>query len=73
MFTRNEKGRLVFDRLNFSLMIGEFIEEARPKDIHELEWIIGKMIDEMQLCASDYSEECDAIEPEWEDICTPFY
>jgi len=53
-------------------MIYEFIEEAKPKNMHELQWIIGKMIDEMQLCASDYWEGTDSAEA-WEDVCTTYY
>ena len=72
MFSRSEKEKLVFNRLNFAFMIYEFIEEAKPKNMHELQWIIGKMIDEMQLCASDYWEGTDSAEA-WEDVCTTYY
>ena len=72
MFTRNENGKLFFNKLEFECYILNIIENAKPKDITELEWMIKNMIMDIQLCAWDYTNENDEIEDEWEDVCEIF-
>lgn len=70
-FERNEKGKLRFNRLDFEIMIGDEIEAIQPKTKEDLEWIVSRMIDSIQLCAYEYVEDCDAIDEEWEDVYMP--
>ena len=68
MFTRSENGRLTFEKLNFEIMIGDIIEDISPDSIEDLEWMVTKMVDAIQLCAWEYVNESDDIEDEWEDV-----
>lgn len=68
MFYRNEKGSLTFNRLDFEIMIGDIIDDISPNNMKDLEWMVKKMVDAVQLCAWEYVNECDDIEDEWEDI-----
>lgn len=68
MFTRSENGRLTFEKLNFEIMIGDIIEDISPDSIEDLEWMVTKMVDAIQLCAWEYVDESDDIEDEWEDV-----
>lgn len=68
MFTRNEKGNLIFQSLNFSMFVLNVIEQAKPQSMHELQWMIEQMMEELQQCAQDYCDEDDVITEEWEPI-----
>jgi hypothetical protein len=68
MFYRDEKGNLVFKRLDFEIMIADIIDEVEPKNMKDLEWMIKKMIDSVQLCAWEYVQDSADIEDEWEDV-----
>ena len=68
MFTRSENGRLTFEKLNFEIMIGDIIEDISPDNTEDLEWMVTKMVDAIQLCAWEYVNESDNIEDEWEDV-----
>lgn len=68
MFTRSENGRLTFEKLNFEIMIGDIIEDVSPDSVEDLEWMVTKMVDAIQLCAWEYVNESDDIEDEWEDV-----
>ena len=68
MFKRNEKGNLVFDRLEFEIMIADIIEDIEPKTMDDLKWMVAKMIDATQLVAWEYAQDSKDIEDEWEDI-----
>ena len=71
MFTRNEKGRLVFNRLDFEIFIGETLEDIQPTSVDDLQWMVQKMVDSIQLCAWGYVQESEDIEDEWEDVFYP--
>lgn len=68
MFKRNEKGNLVFDKLEFEIMIADIIEDTEPKTMDDLKWMVAKMIDATQLVAWEYAQDSEDIEDEWEDI-----
>ena len=68
MFKRNEKGNLVFDKLEFEILIADIIEDAEPKNMDDLKWMVAKMIDATQLVAWEYVQDSEHIEDEWEDI-----
>ena len=68
MFKRNEKGNLVFDKLEFEILIADIIEDTEPKDVDDLKWMVAKMIDAIQLCAWEHVQDREDIEDEWEDI-----
>ena len=68
MFKRNEKGNLVFDKLEFEILIADIIENAEPKNMDDLKWMVAKMIDATQLVAWEYVQDSEDIEDEWEDI-----
>lgn len=68
MFSRNENGRLKFNRLDFEIMIGDIIDNIEPKNIDDLNWMVKCMVGSIQLCAWEYVEESNDIEDEWEDI-----
>lgn len=68
MFSRNENGRLKFNRLDFEIMIGDIIDDIEPKNIDDLNWMVECMVESIQLCAWEYAEESNDIEDEWEDI-----
>lgn len=68
MFYKDEKGSLVFKRLDFEIMIADIIDSIEPKNIKDLEWMIKEMISSTQLCAWEYVNDCDDIEEEWEDV-----
>ena len=65
---RKENGKLSFKKLDFEIMIGDIIENISPDNIAELNWMVSKMVNAIQLCAWEYVNESDDIEDEWEDI-----
>ena len=71
MFERNEKGKLVFKRLDFEIMIGDIFEDISPDNIDDLNWMVEKMIDSIQLCAHEYVQDSESIEEYWEDVFYP--
>ena len=71
MFNRNEKGNLVFNRIDFEIMISDILDSVEPKNIKDLEWMIKEMIESTQLCAWEYVNYSDDIEDEWEDVYYP--
>lgn len=68
MFYRNEDGKLFFKKLDFEIMIADIIDAVEPKNIKDLEWMVKKMVDAVQLCAWEYVNYTDEIEDEWEDV-----
>ncbi len=68
MFKRNEKGSLVFNRLDFEILIADIIEDVEPKNMDDLKWMVSKMIDATQLVAWEYVQGSEDIEDEWENI-----
>lgn len=68
MFNRNEMGTLRFNSLNFSMFVLDVIEQGKPKNLHEMQWMVEKMVEEIQQCAQDYCDEDDVITEEWETI-----
>ena len=68
IFYRNEKNNLIFNRLDFEISIADVIDEVEPKNIKDLEWMVKKMIESIQLCAWEYVNDSDDIKEEWEDI-----
>ena len=36
MFSRNEKGRLRFERLDYEIMVADMLEQTPPKDMKDL-------------------------------------
>lgn len=68
MFYRNGNGKLCFNKLDFQIMIADIIDDISPNNMKDLEWMVKKMVDNIQLCAWEYVGECNDIEEEWEDI-----
>ena len=68
MFERNEKGNLVYKVLDFEIMIADIIESTEPKNMKDLQWMVSRMIESIQTCAWEYTNESDDIEEEWEDV-----
>ena len=73
MFKRNENGKLVFKRLDFEIAIGDIFEDISPDNIDDLNWMVEKMIESIQLCANEYVQDIESIEEEWEDVFYPAY
>lgn len=71
MFKRNEKNRLVFNKLNFETLIGDIFDNTQPKNMSDLQWMVQKMVDSIQLCAWEYVQDSEDIEEEWEDVFYP--
>lgn len=71
MFERNEKGNLVFNKLDFEILIADIIEDTEPKNMDDLKWMVSKMIDAVQQIAWEYTQDSEDIEEEWEDIYYP--
>lgn len=68
MFNRNEDGGMSFKRLDFEIMVSEILEDTPPKNRKELEWMIKRMVDGIQLVAWEYWNEEFPDEDEWEDL-----
>lgn len=68
MFERNENGNLVYKVLDFEIMIADIIDAIEPKNMKDLEWMVKRMVDSVQLCAWEYVNDSEDIEDEWEDI-----
>lgn len=68
MFYRNERNALTFDRLEFEILIADIIDNISPKNIKDLNWMVKKMVDSIQLCAYEYDQNNDHFVDEWEDI-----
>ena len=68
MFYRNEDDKILFKKLDFEIMIDDIIGAVEPENIEDLEWMVKKMVDAIQLCAWEYVDDADDIEDEWEDI-----
>lgn len=71
MFNRNEKGQLVFQTLDFELMIADILENTPPKNRKDLDWMVKKMVDGVQLVAWEYWKDEFPEEDEWEDVYYP--
>lgn len=71
MFERNEKGKLVFKKLDFEIMIGDIFEDISPDNMDDLSWMVEKMISSIQVCAYEYVQDSESIEEEWEDVFYP--
>ena len=71
MFNRNEKGQLVFQTLDFELMITDILENTPPKNRKDLDWIVKRMVDSVQLVAWEYWKDEFPEEDEWEDVYYP--
>lgn len=71
MFNRNEKGQLVFQTLDFELMITDILENTPPKNREDLDWMIKKMVDSVQLVAWEYWKDEFPEEDEREDVYYP--
>lgn len=70
MFTRNDKGNLRFEKLDFEILISDFLEEGNPKNMDDLRWMVSKMTDTVQLMGWEYCQCHDKI-GEWEDTHHP--
>ena len=71
MFERNEKGRLVFKRLDFEIFIEDIFKDISPENMDDLQWMTKRMIESIQLCAYEHAQENENIEEEWEDVFYP--
>ena len=71
MFERNEKGRLVFKRLDFEIFIEDIFKDISPENMDDLQWMTERMIESIQLCAYEHAQENENIEEEWEDVFYP--
>ena len=71
MFNRNEKGHLVFQTLDFELMISDILENTPPKNRNDLDWMVKRMVDSVQLVAWEYWKDEFPEEDEWEDVYYP--
>lgn len=72
MFYRDEKDKLVFKRLDFELMIADMLENTPPKNRSDLDWMVKKMVDGIQLVAWEYWQDEFPDEEEWEDVYYPY-
>lgn len=72
MFYRDEKDKLVFKRLDFELMIADMLENTPPKNRSDLDWMVQKMVDGIQLAAWEYWKDEFPDEEEWEDVYYPY-
>lgn len=70
MFSRNENGRLRFERLDFEIMIADMLEQTPPKDTKDLRWMVKVLIESTQLVAWEYANDAFDDE-EWEDVFYP--
>lgn len=68
MFIRSANGNLRLDHLKFSILIDDLLQEAKPKNLDELQWIVEEMVETLQQSAQDYCDEDDTITEEWEPI-----
>lgn len=68
MFKRNEDGNLVFESLDFEIMVSEILENTPPSNRKDLEWMVKKMVDSVQLVAWEYWNDEFPDEDEWEDL-----
>ena len=71
MFERSKNGKLVYHTLDFEIMIANIIESIEPKNMEDLQWMVSRMIDSVQTCAWEYTNDNDDIEEEWEDVYYP--
>lgn len=71
MFNRNEEGRLVFQTLDFELMIADILDNTPPKNRKDLDWMVKRMVDSVQLVAWEYWKDEFPEEDEWEDVYYP--
>ena len=71
MFNRNEKEQLVFQTLDFEIMIADILENTPPKNRKDLDWMVKKMVDSIQLVAWEYWKDEFPEEDEWEDVYYP--
>lgn len=70
MFTRNEKGNLRFEELDFEILISGFIEEGNPKDMDDLKWMISRMVGTVLLMGWEHCQTHEEF-GEWEDTHYP--
>lgn len=62
------KENIVFEKLNFEIVISDMIESAKPKDMRELKWMVKNMVNSIQTCAFEYASESEEIGEKWEDV-----
>jgi len=72
MFYRDEKDKLGFKRLDFEVMIADILENTPPKNRSDLDWMVQKMVDGIQLAAWEYWQDEFPDEEEWEDVYYPY-
>ena len=70
MFSRNENGRLRFERLEFERMVADMLEQTPPKDTQDLRWMVKCMVESIQLVAWEYTND-EFEDEEWEDAFYP--
>jgi hypothetical protein len=68
MFNRNEEGKLVFQNLDFEIMIADMLENTHPSKRQYLDWMVKQMVDSIQLVAWEYWKDEFPDEDEWEDL-----
>lgn len=71
MFSRNEKGNLRFERLDFECLIADLLEGEPPKSKKDLEWMTKCLVESVMLVAWEYADD-NGIE-DWEDLFCPVY
>lgn len=70
MFTRNENGKLRFERLDFEIMVADMLEQTPPKDMRDLRWMVKVLVESTQLVAWEYAND-NLDDEEWEDVFYP--
>ena len=68
MFARNEKGNLVFNKLDFECIVADALEGAENES--DLKWMTRCLIDIVQLTAWEIAT-CDKNIEDWEDLYWP--
>ena len=71
MIRRNERGRLVFESLDFECMIDDMLSAAGIDNMSDLKWVIERMHGCLETTAYDYCESAEL--GEWEDAYIPSY
>ena len=55
MLKRNEEGKLHFDNFGFELLIDGLFDKC--KNMHELEWLEGQIIETVEYAKENFEEE----------------
>ncbi|WP_195540516.1 hypothetical protein [Eubacterium maltosivorans] len=55
MLYRNEEGKLHFDNFDFELLIDGLFDKC--KNMHELEWLEGQIIETVEYAKENFEEE----------------